>query len=91
MVDNIKEMYYNFITNLINYFEIRDIDEFRDIIAAHINNPPNIKDESDIKSWYVYLSKIILSFTTLDDEELKRRYVKEFKEVLSLSKETLNA
>lgn len=90
-MEEIRKTYYNYITNLINYFEIKNINEFRESIASHINNPPNMKDEIDIKSWYDYLSKIIFSYSMLDEIEIQKRYAKELSIVCDLAKENSNA
>lgn len=89
-MEEIREIYYTYITNLINYFEIKSIDDFRNSIASHINNPPNMKDETDIKSWYSYFSKIIFSFSTLEKEEIQKRYDKELSTVCNLARKEIN-
>lgn len=87
MDKELEKMYFNYITNMINYFEIKDITGFREAVASFLINQPDPKNEEAMDKWSSSLSGTILTFSTLSEEELEKRFKVEFKQVQDLVEE----
>lgn len=85
MENELEKMYFNYITNLINYFEIKDITGFRKSIANLVNNQPDPTNEESMSKWSADFSGTILTFSTLSEEELQKRFKKELVEMSVLA------
>lgn len=87
--EELKKIYLIYITRLINYFKIVKVLEFRESLAVHIKKQPNIKDEDNVKLWCLKTSDIIRFFTTLSEDELERRFNKEYEEINKMYDESV--
>jgi hypothetical protein len=87
MDKDLENMYFNYITNLINYFEIKDITGFREAIANLVINQPDPTSEELMIRWTADFTGTIFTYSTLSEDILKERFKKELIGVSSLVKE----
>jgi len=88
--EEVKKIFINYFKALIEYFEIKDIDNFLNDIVPIIKRQPKEDSREEIKiRWLADYTGTVLMYSTLSEEELKKRYNKELEIILNNSNSSM--